>query len=67
MRRCEVLFSKILKTQHSLVGDIPCREEMICMSGILVLIVAKSVFGKCRLVRIKVWICNLMTAVRIHK
>jgi hypothetical protein len=45
MRRCEIWFSKILKTQHSLVGDIPCREEMICMSGILVLIVAKSVLA----------------------
>jgi hypothetical protein len=45
MRRYEILFSKILKTDHRLFHDIPCREEMICMSGTLVLIVAKSVLA----------------------
>jgi hypothetical protein len=43
MKCCEILFSKILMTEHSLFDDIPCRQEMICMSGTLVLIVAKSV------------------------
>jgi hypothetical protein len=45
MKFCEILFSKILKTYHSLLEDIPWREEMICMSGTLVLIVAKSVLA----------------------
>jgi hypothetical protein len=40
-----MLFSKILKTAHSLLDNIPWREEMICMLGILVLIVAKSVLA----------------------
>lgn len=42
MKCCKILFSKILKTQHSLFDDIPCREEMIRLSGILV---AKSVLA----------------------
>ena len=44
MKCCEILFSKI-KTEHSLIDDIPCTEEMICMSGALVLIVAKSILA----------------------
>ena len=44
MKCCEILFSKI-KTEHSLFDDIPCIEEMICMSGASVLIVAKSILA----------------------
>ena len=43
MKCCKILFSKILETKHSLFDDIPWREEMICMSDTLVLIVDKSV------------------------
>ena len=45
MKCCKILFSKILETKHSLFDDIPWRKEMICMSGALVLIVAKSVLA----------------------
>jgi hypothetical protein len=44
MKCCEILFSKI-KTEHSLFDDIPCKEEMICMSGASMLIVAKSILA----------------------
>jgi hypothetical protein len=40
MNFCEMLFSKILKADHSLFDDIHWRDEMICM-----IIAAKSVLA----------------------
>jgi hypothetical protein len=42
MKLCEMLFSKILKTDHSLFDDTPCREEV---GHKLVLIVAESILA----------------------
>jgi len=45
MKFCEMLFSEILNADHSLFDAIHWREEMICKSGALVVIVAKSVLA----------------------
>ena len=45
MKFCEMLFSEILDADHSLFDAIHWREEMICKSGALVVIVAKSVLA----------------------
>ena len=50
MKCCEIVFSKILKIQYSLFDDIPCREEMICMSHIGSNFEAKFILANCGIV-----------------
>jgi hypothetical protein len=50
MKCCEMLFSKILKTDHSLFDDIPCKEEMICTSHIGSNFEAKFILANCEIV-----------------